>query len=142
MTGSALHHSCLPQRATLARALASFAIVATIIISVPAFAEQAKPMRKGDILTGELTAMKSKRTKTVTYQIKSDPRRLPEPSGLCNLETGPETFELVTNNAAEAQALKVFLGKTIAVKVAEVACAQDAGEYNDAVVSKWSVVAQ
>ena len=29
------------------------------------------------------------------YQITSEPRRLPAPSGLCDLETGPETFQLV-----------------------------------------------
>ena len=28
------------------------------------------------------------------------PRRLPAPNGLCNLETGPETFQLVTSSDA------------------------------------------
>ncbi len=140
MTGLASHY--LSHETKFLRALVLCVVVAGLTATTPAVAEKAKPIRKGDILTGELTAMKSKRTKTVTYQIKSDPRRLPDPGGLCNLETGPETFELVTNNPADAKALKMFLGKTIAVKVAEVSCAQDAGEYNDAIVSQWSVVAQ
>ena len=38
----------------------------------------------------------------MTFQLASEPRRLPPPNGLCNLETGPETFQIVTNNDAEA----------------------------------------
>ena len=75
-----------------------------------------------------------------TYQITSEPRRLPAPSGLCNLETGPETFQLVTSSDAQAAQLKNFVGKAISVKVDEVACAQDAGQMSEAVITKWSVV--
>jgi hypothetical protein len=74
------------------------------------------------------------------YQITSEPRRLPPPGGLCNLETGPETFQLVTSNTAQAAQLKGLLGKQIAVKVDELACAQDAGQISEAVVTKWSLV--
>ena len=82
-----------------------------------------------------------KKTKrAATYQITSEPRRLPAPSGLCNLETGPETFQLVTSSEAQAAQLKNFIGKAISVKVDEVACAQDAGQMSEAVVTKWSVV--
>jgi hypothetical protein len=81
---------------------------------------------------------KSKRA--ATYQITSEPRRLPAPSGLCNLETGPETFQLVTSSEAQAAQLKNFIGKPISVKVDEVACAQDAGQMSEAVITKWSVV--
>ncbi|MFN5450784.1 MAG: hypothetical protein ACK5BX_05890, partial [Bradyrhizobium sp.] len=59
---------------------------------------------------------------------------------LCNLETGPETFQLVTANNAQASQLKGLLGKQIAVKVDEIACAQDAGQMSEAVVTKWSLV--
>ncbi len=101
-----------------------------------------KPINAGDVLSGELNAMKgSKRSKRPqTYQITSEPRRLPPPSGLCNLETGPETFQLVTTSDAQAAQLKNFVGKAISVKVDEVACAQDAGQISEAVITKWSVV--
>jgi hypothetical protein len=36
--------------------------------------------------------------------------------------------------------LKDFIGKQISVKVDEVACAEDAGQMSEAVVTKWSVV--
>jgi len=75
-----------------------------------------------------------------TYLITSEPRRLPPPNGLCNLETGPETFELVTTSDVQAARLKALVGKEISVRVDEVACAQDAGEMSEAVVTKWSVV--
>jgi hypothetical protein len=101
-----------------------------------------KPIHAGDVLSGELNAMKpGKRSKRPqTYQITSEPRRLPPPSGLCNLETGPETFQLVTNSDAQAAQLKNFVGKEISVKVDEVACAQEAGQTSEAVITKWSVV--
>ncbi len=103
-----------------------------------------KPMKAGDVLSGELTAMRVKSGKQgkriATYQITSEPRRLPPPSGLCNLETGPETFQLVTSSEAQAAQLKNFVGKEISVKVDEVSCAQDAGQMSEAVVTKWSVV--
>src|SRR5215469_5880720 len=103
-----------------------------------------KPINAGDVLSGELTAMRVKSGKqgkrVATYQITSELRRLPPPSGLCNLETGPETFQLVTNSDAQAARLKAFVGKEISVKVDEVSCAQDAGQMTEAVVTKWSVV--
>jgi hypothetical protein len=103
-----------------------------------------KPMAKGDVLSGELTAMRvksgNKGRRAATYQITSEPRRLPPPSGLCNLETGPETFQLVTTSDAQAAQLKRFVGKSISVKVDEVSCAHDAGQMTEAVVTRWSVV--
>ena len=48
-----------------------------------------------------------------TYQLTSEPRRLPPPNGLCGLETGPETFQIVTNNDAQAAQLKGFVGKEV-----------------------------
>ena len=103
-----------------------------------------KPINAGDVLSGELTAMRVKSggngKRVATYQITSEPRRLPPPSGLCNLETGPETFQLVTNSDAQAAQLKNFVGKEISVKVEEVSCAQAAGQMTEAVVTKWSVV--
>ncbi|CAL74691.1 conserved hypothetical protein [Bradyrhizobium sp. ORS 278] len=103
-----------------------------------------KPLNTGDVLSGELTALKVKGAKpgqpSSAYQITSEPRRLPPPSGLCNLETGPETFQLVTATPAQASQLKGLLGKQIAVKVDEIACAQHAGQISEAVVTKWSLV--
>ena len=110
----------------------------------PAPARAGKLINAGDVLSGELTTIKSrgKRGKAATYQITSEPRRLPPPNGLCNLETGPETFQLVTTSDAQAAQLKGFVGKPISVKVDEVSCAQDAGQMTEAVVTKWSVVRQ
>jgi hypothetical protein len=56
------------------------------------------------------------------------------------LETGPETFQIVTTNDAQVAQLRNFVGKEISVRVGEVACSDEAGEMSDAVVNKWSVV--
>ena len=103
-----------------------------------------KPINAGDVLSGELNSMRirggNKGKRVATYQLTSEPRRLPPPNGLCNLETGPETFQLITSSDAQAAQLKGFIGKEISVKVDEVACAQDAGQMSEAVITKWSVV--
>src|SRR6478609_10251124 len=98
----------------------------------PAPPKAGRLINAGDVLSGELNARKirgGKKGKTVaTYQLTSEPRRLPPPNGLCNLETGPETFQLITSSDAQAAQLKNFVGKAISVKVDEVSCAQDAGQ--------------
>lgn len=122
----------------LAATLLSLLVLAD---TVPAQAQQI--MKNGDVLTGQLNAMRGRAVKgkrVNTYQLVSEPRRLPAPSGLCNLETGPETFQIVTANDAEAAKLKGFVGKEISLKVSEVACAEEAGQMSEAVVTKWSVV--
>ncbi len=126
--------------------------VAAVLMASPAGAQDeqptkpGKPINAGDVLSGELTAMRVKSGKqgkrVATYQITSEPRRLPPPNGLCNLETGPETFQLVTSSDAQAAQLKNFVGKEISVKVEEVSCAQDAGQMTEAVVTKWSMVSK
>jgi hypothetical protein len=131
---------------------ASFAAVMMTLAASASAAQQAeppmkagKPIQAGDILSGELMMMQVRDVKeggkrVPTYQITSEPRRLPQPGGLCNLETGPETFQLVTSSNAQAAQLKSLIGKAISVKVGEVACAQDAGQMTEAVVTKWSLV--
>ena len=103
-----------------------------------------KPIKTGDVLSGELNAMRVRGGKSgkkvATYQITSEPRRLPAPNGLCNLETGPETFQLVLSSDAQAAQLKSFVGKEISVKVDEVACASDPGQMSEAVITKWSLI--
>jgi hypothetical protein len=84
--------------------------------------------------------MRQKGKRVNRFQLVSEPRRLPPPSRLCNLETGPETFQIVTNSDAQMAQLKGFVGKEISVKVDEIACAQDAGQMSEAIVTKWSVV--
>jgi hypothetical protein len=129
------------------------ALAAALVLAgaLDARAQQAEPAAKagklinaGDILSGQLNAMRmrgaNKGKRVNTYQLVSEPRRLPPPSGLCNLETGPETFQIVTSSDAQTAQLKGFIGKEISVKVDEVACAQDAGQMSEAVVTKWSVV--
>ncbi len=105
-----------------------------------------KLINAGEVLSGQLNAMKvrgaRKGKRVATYQVTSEPRRLPPPNGLCNLETGPETFQLITSSDAQAAQLKGFIGKEISIKVDEVACAQDAGQMSEAVVTKWSVVSK
>ena len=134
-----------------ARRLACAAILAAAFVAPAALAEEGqpqlkagKPINTGDVLSGELNAMRVRGGKdgkrVATYQLTSEPRRLPPPSGLCNLETGPETFQLITNSEAQAAQLKGLVGKEISVKVDAVACAQEAGQMTDAIVTKWSVV--
>jgi hypothetical protein len=135
-----------------------FALAAFIAagLSMPAArAQQDEPAPKGDnkagrlinagdVLSGELNALKvrggKKGKRVATYQLTSEPRRLPPPNGLCGLETGPETFQIVTNSDAQVTQLKAFVGKEVSLKVEEVTCAQDAGQMSEAIVSKWSVV--
>ena len=130
-------------------AFAVFMTAAFAASAAPAQQAEAAPkpgrlINAGDVLSGELTAVKArggKRSKKIaSYQVTSEPRRLPPPNGLCNLETGPETFQLVTTSDAQAAQLKGFVGKAISVRVDEVSCAQDAGQISEAVVTKWSVV--
>ena len=134
--------------------LALAALIATTFAASAALAqqaEQAEPAPKagklissGDVLSGELNAMRlrgdKKGKRVATYQLTSEPHRLPPPNGLCGLETGPETFQIVTNSEAQAAQLKGFIGKEVSLRVEEVACAQDAGQMSEAVVTKWSVV--
>ena len=126
--------------AFVAAALASPAVLAQKAESAP---KPGKMINAGDVLSGELNTLRvrgSKGKPAATYQLTSEPRRLPPPNGLCNLETGPETFQLITSSEAQAAQLKGFIGKEISVKVGEIACAQDAGQMSEAVVTKWSVV--
>jgi hypothetical protein len=129
-----------------------FAAFMAVAFAAPSTqAQQAEPAPKagklihaGDVLSGELNAVKvrggNKGKRVATYQLTSEPRRLPPPNGLCNLETGPETFQLITGSDAQAAQLKNWVGKEISVKVDEVACAEDAGQMSEAVVTKWSMV--
>ncbi len=137
-----------------ARRLALGAMIATTFAAsaaLPQQAEQAEPapkagklIRAGDVLSGELNALRlrggKKGKRAATYQLTSEPHRLPPPNDLCGLETGPETFQIVTNSDAQAAQLKGFIGKEVSLRVEEVACAQDAGQMSEAVVTKWSVV--
>jgi hypothetical protein len=134
-----------------AKRLACASVIAASFAVSPAPAQQtdsvpkvAKPINTGDLLSGELTTMRvrggAKGKRIATYQITSEPRRLPPPSGLCNLETGPETFQLITTSDSQTAELKRLVGKEISIKVDEVSCAQDAGQMTEAVVTKWSVM--
>ena len=128
----------------------ALAFVLAVICAAATRAQQAEPAPKpakliqtGDVLSGELNAMRTRGKKgkrVATYQITSEPRRLPAPNGLCGLETGPETFQIVVSSDAQTAQLKNLVGKEVAVKVGEVVCSQEAGQMSDAVVSKWSVV--
>lgn len=116
--------------------------VLTVFITAAFDAQAQHAIRNGDVLTGQLNAMRSRAMgkHANTFQLASKPHRLPPPNGLCNLETGPATFQIVTNNNAQAAQLKGFVGKEISLKVDEVTCAQEAGQMSEAVVTKWSVV--
>ena len=138
-------------RVRFGRQLALAAFMAAALAPPAVRAQRAEPAPKpgkminaGDVLSGELNTLRvrggQKGKPAATYQLTSEPRRLPPPNGLCNLETGPETFQLITSNEAQAAQLHGFIGKEISVKVGEIACAQDAGQMSEAVVTKWSVV--
>ena len=131
------------------------AIIAGVMAVPAAWAQQDEPaptvdnkpgtlIKAGDVLSGELNSLRGhgdkKGKRSATYQLTSQPHRLPPPGGLCGLETGPETFQIVTNNDAQATQLKSFVGKAISLRVDEIACAEDAGQMSEAVISKWSVV--
>jgi hypothetical protein len=118
------------------------AAVLTILVAAALDAQAQQAIRNGDVLTGQLNTLRSraKGKRVNTFQLVSEPHRLPPPNGLCNLVTGPETFQIVTNNDAQAAQLKGFIGKQVSLKVDEVACAQEAGQMSEAVVTKWSVV--
>jgi hypothetical protein len=121
-------------------ALAAAVLAIVVAGAFDAQAEQA--IRNGDVLTGQLNAMRSraKGKRVNTFQLVSGPHRLPPPNGLCGLETGPETFQIVASSDAQAAQLKSFIGKELSLSVDEVACAQEAGQMSEAVVTKWSVV--
>ena len=128
----------------LALVAAMMALTTSVVCAQDAPAKPGKPINNGEVLSGELNAMKvrggKRGQKVATYQITSEPRRLPAPNGLCNLETGPETFQLVLSSDAQAAQLKGFVGKEISVKVDEVACANDPGQMSEAVITKWTLV--
>ncbi|MGB9114819.1 hypothetical protein [Bradyrhizobium sp.] len=134
-----------------AKRLALGAMIATTFAASAALAQPAEPapkagklIRAGDVLSGELNALHlrggKKGKRVATYQLSSEPHRLPPPNDLCGLETGPETFQIVTNSEAQAAQLKGFIGKEVSLRVEEVACAQGAGQMSEAIVTKWSVV--
>jgi hypothetical protein len=117
--------------------------VAMLAHDAEAYAQAPKPIRNGDVLSGELRVMRSraKGKRINTYQVVSpEGRRIPGPDGLCNLETGPETFQIVTNGDGDVDRLKPFIGKTISIKANEMSCATAAGQVSDALVSKWTIV--
>jgi hypothetical protein len=127
------------------------ALVAVASLTLTAHAQQAdssvkpgKLIKVGDILSGKLNALRIRQGKTgkrpATYQLASEPHRLPAPGGLCNLETGPQTFQIVTRNDEQVAQLKAYVGKEVSLKVEEVACAEDAGQMSEAIVSKWSLM--
>jgi hypothetical protein len=132
---------CLAWATVIAAMSAAPAAVAQQEESAP---KAARLINTGDVLSGELNALRThggkKGKHSATYQLTSEPRRLPPPNGLCGLETGPETFQIVISNDAQAAQLKAFIGKEVSVKVDEVSCAQEAGQMSEAVVTKWSVV--
>ena len=130
-------------RSDFGRRSALAAAVLAILVAGAVDAQAQQAIRNGDVLTGELNALRSRAVKgkrVNTFQLVSEPHRLPPPNGLCGLETGPETFQIVPNNDAQAAQLRSFVGKEVSVKVDEVACAQEAGQMSEAVVTKWSVV--
>ncbi|MGA2292569.1 hypothetical protein [Bradyrhizobium sp.] len=114
-----------------------------VLFDAGAFSARAQQaIQNGDVLTGQLNAMRSRANgkRINTFQLVSEPRRLPPPNGLCGLETGPETFQIVTSSDAQVAQLKGFIGKEVSLKIDEVRCAEDAGQMSEAVVTKWSVM--
>jgi hypothetical protein len=128
--------------------LALAVAVPTILVAIALEVQAQQPqqaIRNGDVLAGQLNAMRNRAAngkRVSTFQLLSEPRKLPPPGGLCGLETGPETFQLVTASDAQAAQLKGFVGREISVRIEEVSCAQEAGQMSEAVVTKWSMVSR
>ena len=123
--------------------LPAMIVCSLAIFAYEAEAQEPKPLRNGEVLSGELRVMRSRANgkRANTYQvISTEGRRIQGPDGLCNLETGPETFQIVTNGDADITRLKPFVGKNISIKANEVTCATAAGQVSDALVSKWTIV--
>lgn len=123
--------------------LPAMAACALVVLACDAQAQAPKPLKPGEVLSGELRVMRSRAQgkRISTYQvISTEGRRIPGPDGLCNLETGPETFQIVTHGDADISRLKPFIGKTISIKANEMSCATVAGQVSDALVSKWTIV--
>lgn len=101
-----------------------------------------KAMKAGDVLTGELNALRQRigGKHVNAFQITTEPRRLPGSGGLCNLTTGPETFQIVDSSPQQTSELHALIGRTVSVRVAEVSCAAQAGQLSEAVVTKWRIV--
>ena len=124
-------------------ALAAAVLTISVAVAPDARAEAPLAMRSGDVLTGQLNAMRSRAAKgkrASIFQLISEPHRLPPPSGLCGLTTGPETFQIVTSNDAQIRDLQKYVGKEISIVVDDVACATEPGQMSEAVVTKWSVM--
>jgi hypothetical protein len=122
---------------TAAACLIGFAASAAEPVAAP------KALNVGDVLNGQLNNLRghdAKGKRNAVFQLTSEPRRLPAPAGLCNLENGPETFEIVTTSEAQAGQLRKLVGKQVTLKVAELSCADKAGQMSEAQVTKWSVV--
>lgn len=118
-------------------------ILAMLACDAQALAQAPKPLKNGEVLSGELRVMRSRAQgkRINTYQvISTEGRRIPGPDGLCNLETGPETFQIVTSGDADITRLKPFIGKQITIKANEMSCATAAGQVSDALVLKWTIV--
>jgi len=122
------------------------AVVLAMVCAVPAGSiARADPpperMKLGDVVSGELLGLKTraKGKRVVTFQLTSGPYRIPGPDSLCNLENGPQTFQIVTHSDAEAKQLKGFVGKSVSIRINEVACSDKEGQVTDAVVTKWAL---
>jgi hypothetical protein len=121
--------------------------VAAIACALSAVPVRADPppvpvrMKLGDVVSGELLGLKTraKGKRVVTFQLTSGPYRIPGPDGLCNLENGPQTFQIVAHSDAEAKQLRGFVGKSVSIRINEVACADKEGQVTDAVVTKWAL---
>jgi hypothetical protein len=128
----------------LSKAFPAFVVVVSAVMLSCVDASAQQVIKIGGVLSGELHAMRNRGPKgkrVNTFQLVSEPRKLPGPNGLCNLETGPETFQIVTASDAEVNQLKAFIGKQVSIKANEISCAELAGQMSDAIVSKWSLVA-
>src|SRR4051794_21039398 len=119
-------------------------LVSAGLLSVAVSSSEAQQaIKSGGVISGELRAMSNRGPKgknVNTFQLVSEPRKLPGPNGHCNLETGPEIFQIVISSEAEETQLKDFIGKKISIKANEISCAELEGQVSDAIVSKWTLV--
>jgi len=103
-----------------------------------------KPINAGDVLSGELNSMRIRAQQGQTrrtYQLTSEPRGCRRRTDFAIWKTGPETFQLINQQRrAGLRQLKRFHRQgDIREGRRRFACAQDAGQMSEAVITKWSV---
>jgi len=104
-----------------------FAVFATILLAASAAQEaaaqlKAKPLKAGEVLSGQLTAMRSgpRKKRVITYQLTSEPRLLPPPALIMGAKMGGGGVDNLEPAFTRLAALKPYIGATVQTSAAAV----------------------